>query len=136
MPNTKTAKEKLISGASSASGISGIFSSYNLCHSICMAAISLLSVIGITVTGMPLLFLQQIATPIWLIGVSLFLLTLFLYFKYGKCISKNLIIANFGMLTIGTPFIQETPYKIYFWAIGGLTVLAAAAIFIKEKSKK
>lgn len=132
------AKEKLISSASSVSGLTGIFSSYNVCHNICTAAIALLSVVGITIAGMPLLFLQKVALPIWVLAVALFFATLLLYLKNRHCMSKNMLVANFGLLTIGTPFVQETAYKPYFWAAGGIIVAYSAIMVIKGKisSKK
>ena len=129
------AKDKIISSVSSISGISGVFSSYNMCHSICIGAISLLSIIGITVAGMPLLFLQSIALPLWIFASVLFIITLALYFSHKKGVSKNLLMANFGMLAIGTPFVQETDYKIYFWIAGGIIVAAAIILVMKGRVK-
>ncbi len=135
MKTLRKAKEKLISSVSSISGLSGIFSSYNVCHSLCITAISLLSIIGITVTGMPLLFLQTIALPVWLFGLTLFIVTVLLYFKHHG-ISRNLLIANSGLLLAGTPFVQETSYKIYFWIIGGLIVGYAIFLVVKGRIKQ
>ncbi len=136
MPNILLkAKEKILGSISSISGLSGVFSSYNMCHSICIGAISLLSIIGITVAGMPLLFLQSIALPLWIFASALFIITLALYLIHKKGISKNLLIANFGMLTIGTPFVQETDFKIYFWIAGGIIVAAAVIMAVKKRVK-
>ena len=126
-------KERIISSISSISGLSGIFSSYSVCHSICMTAISLLSIIGITVAGMPLLFLQQVALPIWIFAVVLFGVTLILYYKKRHCMPKNMLTLNFGLLVIGTPFVQDTGFKLYFWVAGG--IIAAAAIIMPVKNK-
>ncbi len=129
-------KEKLISSTSSISGLSGIFSSYNACHSVCTLAISLLSVVGITVAGMPLLFLQKVALPIWIFAVVLFAATLLLYYKNRHCMSKNMLIANFGLLTIGTPFVQDTGFKPYFWVVGGAIAAVAIVMSVKNKLSK
>lgn len=129
-------KEKLISSTSSVSGLSGIFSSYNVCHNICTAAIALLSVVGITVAGMPLLFLQKVALPIWMFAVVLFIATLLLYYKNRHCMSKNMLIANFGLLTIGTPFVQTTGLKPYFWAAGGIILAATLILAVKTRRLK
>lgn len=129
-------KEKLISSTSSISGLSGIFSSYNVCHNICTAAIALLSVVGITVAGMPLLFLQKVALPIWIFAVILFAATLLLYYKNRHCMSKNMLIANFGLLTIGTPFVQDTGVKPYFWVAGAAIAAIALVFAVKDRNRR
>ena len=125
-------KEKALSATGSVSGLSGIFSSYTACHNLCITAISLLSVIGITIAGMPLLFLQKIATPLWTAGLVLFGITAYLFYRH-KSQNKGTIIANFGLLLAGTPFVQETDYKIYFWTAGAIIIIAAAIIAVLKK---
>jgi len=69
LAKAKGLKERFLSIISSASGLMGVFSSWTVCHNVCTAAIALLAVIGITVTGMPLLFLQGVAVPLWTVAV-------------------------------------------------------------------
>src|SRR3989344_8300745 len=75
-------KEKYVSYFSSLSGISGVFSSYQVCHSICLGVIALLSLIGITLVGLPFLFLQKWALPLWTIALILYGISLFIYIKH------------------------------------------------------
>ena len=62
----KTVKEKGTGVLGIFSGIASFLGSYQVCHSACLALISLLSLVGITVAGMPLLFLTQVAIPFWI----------------------------------------------------------------------
>src|SRR3989338_3588047 len=96
-------KEKYVSYFSSLSGISGAFSSYQVCHSICLGIIALLSLIGITLVGFPLLFLQKWALPLWSIALVLFSISIILNLKHEH-ISRNLLIFNFGAIIVGIPF--------------------------------
>lgn len=113
-------KDKLSSIVSSLTGLSGAASSYNTCHSICLAAIAMLSVIGITVSGLPLMFLQAWAPYLWTVGLVFLLFTVYLYMN-KKCISQKLLTANTGFLVIGFPFYQD----ILLWIIGAPIVASA-----------
>src|SRR3989344_1338803 len=75
-------KEKYINYFSSLSGVSGVFSSYQVCHSICLGVIALLSLIGITLVGFPLLFLQKWALPLWSIALIIFGLSVIIFSLY------------------------------------------------------
>jgi hypothetical protein len=125
-------KEKLIGTAGTASGTASILGSWQVCHSLCLGLIAFLSVFGITVTGMPLLFFTKIAIPLWSIALVLLLVVVFLYLR-KKCISLNLILFNTGVIIAGMPFASVQPYQPFFWIIGGSIALAAVALFIKEK---
>lgn len=127
-------KEKLLAGTGSLSGAASIMGSWQICHNICLGVIALLSLIGITITSMPLLFLTSIKTPMWLIAVVLLFATIVLY-KMKKCISKNLIIFNAGLVIAGVPFQDLQQYSIYFWIVGGSLVLYAAILYIKERKE-
>lgn len=113
-------KEKINGFISSLTGLSGIASSYNTCHSICLAVVSLLSVIGIAVSGLPLMFLQTWAPYLWTVGL-IFLLFSFYLFYSKKCISKKLLTANTGFIVIGFPFAQS----IFLWMLGVPIVVSA-----------
>src|SRR3989344_1558567 len=86
-------KQKAIGGLGSISGIASLMGSWQVCHSICLTLISLLSIIGITLTGMPLLFMTGLAKPFWIIAFILLLITLYFYIARG-CISGKLILFN------------------------------------------
>ena len=90
----KNLKEKLIGATGSVSGAASILGSWQICHNICLGLIAALSLIGVTVVGMPLLFLTKIAVPVWSIAVLLLIITTLIYLK-KPCISRNLIIIKF-----------------------------------------
>ncbi|MBI2148922.1 hypothetical protein HYU23_04530 [Candidatus Woesearchaeota archaeon] len=133
---SKSNKTKLIEktgGISSAlSGSMSFLGSYQVCHNLCLGVIALLSIIGITVAGMPLLFLTKIAIPFWIAAVILFTITLFFYLK-KKCISRNLIIFNLGILIAGIPFPKLQNYSVIFWIMGGTLILVSLLLCIKNK---
>ncbi|MBI2148294.1 hypothetical protein HYU23_01305 [Candidatus Woesearchaeota archaeon] len=124
--------EKTTSIFSSFSGETSFLGGYQVCHSICTVIISLLSLIGITIIGMPMLFLQKIAIPFWIIALILFSLTLFLYFK-KRCISKNILIFNLGIIIASTPFNELGKPILIFWIVGGFIILLSLFLYIKPK---
>src|SRR3989338_7247881 len=125
----KYLKEKLIGATGSISGVASVLGSWQICHNVCLGLIALLSVVGITVTGMPLLFLTTLAVPLWTAAVVLLLITLFFYFT-RHCISSRLILLNTGLIIAGTPFSAVQKYNIFFWVIGGAISVTAIALFI------
>ncbi len=127
-------KERLSSVTSIFSSILSFLGGYQVCHNICLSLIAVLSIIGITITGMPLFFLTKIAIPFWIVAFLLLLITLILYFK-KKCISKNLIIFNTGIIIAGIPFQQLKNYFIVFWIIGGSLIVASIILYIKKIKK-
>lgn len=131
----KNIKEKITSIFSSLSGAVSFLGSYQVCHALCLWIITLLSLIGITVVGMPLLFFQKVALPFWVIALALLIISFLVYYK-KKCISRNLLIFNLGILIAGIPFKQIQDFSIYFISIGGLIVLMSLILMIKNRSKK
>jgi len=125
-------REKVLSVSSSVSGVVGFLGGYQVCHNICMGIIALLSLIGITLVGMPLLFLTKVAIPFWIAAIVLFIITLIFYFKM-KCISKSLIIFNGGVIIAGIPFQQVQDYYLIFWIIGGSLFIASLFLYTKRK---
>ena len=132
---SKNVKEKAISVSSGVSGAVSLLGGYQVCHNICLGIITLLSIIGITVVGMPLLFLTKVAVPFWIVAFLLLMITLFFYYK-KKCISKKLILFNSGLIIAGIPFKQVQNFSIIFMITGGLFVLCAFYLFINGKFKK
>lgn len=128
-------REKILSISSSVSGVMGFLGGWQVCHNICLGIIALLSIIGITLVGMPLLLLTKVAIPFWITAVVLFVITLIFYFKM-KCISKNLIIFNAGIIIAGVPFSQVQDYYLIFWVIGGSLVALSLILYIKNKLKR
>src|SRR3989338_4532520 len=130
----KYIKEKIIGAIGSISGITSIFGSWQVCHNICLGIVALLSVIGITITGMPLLFLTKVAVPFWIAAFVLLVVTIVIYLK-KKCISPKLIIFNSGLIIAGIPFQPLQKFSKIFWVIGGLLAVLSIYLFIKDKIK-
>lgn len=125
-------KEKISGILGSITGVTSIFGSWQVCHNVCLALISLLSIIGITVSGMPLLFLTKIAVPVWITAFVLLLITLGLYLK-KPCISGKLIIFNSGVIIFGIPFEALQRFSLYFRVLGSMVVLSVIILFIRNK---
>ncbi|MBL7055990.1 hypothetical protein ISS07_03715 [Candidatus Woesearchaeota archaeon] len=131
-----TKKEGKIAGAvGGVSGAASILGSWQICHNLCLGLIAFLGVIGITLTGMPLLFFTKIVIPVWIIAVILLGVVFWFYFK-KNCISKNLVMFNSGLIIAGTPFQNLQNFQIFFWVIGGTLAALGTAFFIKEKISK
>lgn len=124
--NASRAKEGRIAGAASAASAGGsIAGIHNVCHSICMLAVSVLSVVGITIASDALMWLQGLALPFWTFGVAMLAATLLMRMRMGPCISLKLIVANTGLLIVGVPFVQLQALAPLFWATGaGVTAYA------------
>lgn len=125
-------KAKAASISSSISGVMGFLGGYQVCHNICLGIIALLSIIGITLVGMPLLFLTKVAIPFWIAAFFLFLISLGFYIK-SRCISRNLLLFNGGIIIAGVPFNVLKDFLIFFWIIGGTIVLISIVLFIKDR---
>ena len=69
-------KERLLGASGSVSGALGFLGGYQVCHNVCMGLITLLTFLGITVAGMPLLFLTKVAIPFWIAALTLLSITL------------------------------------------------------------
>lgn len=130
--NINEKKGRALAVTSSASGVMGFLGGYQVCHNVCLGIIALLSVIGITLVGMPLLFLTKVAIPFWIAASFLFFISLFFYFK-SKCISKNLLLFNGGIIIAGVPFDSLKNFFVFFWIMGGTIILISIVLFIKDK---
>ncbi len=128
-------EERISSAGSIVSSILSFLGGYQVCHSVCLVIVSLLSAIGIIVVGMPLAFLQTVAVPFWIIAFVLLIITLILYHK-KKCISRNLLIFNSGVIIAGVPFKIFSNYLFIFWIIGGIIVLISIYLYITGKLRK
>jgi len=119
-------------------GISGSLSflgGWQICHNLCLGIIALLSIIGISVVGMPLLFLTQYAIYFWLVAVLLLIPTLIMYYKNRGCISNKLIIFNIGIVIASVPFVS-LPYLFVFWLLGGFLIAISAFLFLQSRFQK
>lgn len=118
--------------ASGASGFLSFLGGYNVCHSVCMALVAGLALIGISVQGLPLAFLVPYAIPLWLIGLGMFGIASWFYLT-RKCISRNMMAANAGLLIAGASFRELEPIQPALWAIGfGLAGIAVYNHFAEK----
>jgi hypothetical protein len=128
--------EKVAGAGSSTSGVLSFLGGYTICHNICLGLIAGLSLVGISVTGMPLEFLQPYAIPLWSLAVVLLGVSAFLYFR-KKCISQHLLVANTGLLIAATPFPELAFLQWVFWIFGfGLLAVAVYNYLVEKKKKK
>ena len=126
-------KNKLIGSTNAISSSVSVLGSYQICHNICMGLISLLSILGITIVGMPLLFLTKIAIPFWIVAVILLLLIVILKLTKIKGLSTNMMLFNSGLIIAGIPFKNLQLYKNYFFISGGIIVLLSLLLMIQKK---
>jgi len=128
-------KAKAASISSSVSEVMSFLGGYQVCHNICLGIIALLSLIGITLVGMPLLFLTKVAVPFWIAAFFLLLVSLGFYLR-SKCLSKNLLLLNGGIIIAAVPFRALERFFPIFWIIGGTFVLISIVLFIRDKQEK
>ena len=131
--NGKPHKEKFLSLFSGLSGGLSFLGGWQVCHNLCLGIIALLSMIGIAVVGMPLLFLTQYAVYFWSIAVLLLVPTLIMYWKNRKCMSNKLILFNVGIVIASMPFASLQAYQIAFWFIGGILIASSIWMFLKSR---
>ena len=129
--NSAVKKEKTLSSLSSLSGALSFLGGWQICHNLCLATIALLAVIGITVVGMPFLFLTDYAIYFWSLAVLLLIPTLVMYWKNRKCMSMKLILLNVGIVIASVPFAGA--YQAVFWLAGGIFILGAAWMFLESR---
>lgn len=135
MKNQKVKSRKILNLTSSVSGTMGFLGGYQVCHNVCLGIIALLSLVGITLVGMPLFFLTKVAVPFWIAALFLFIISLFFYLRY-KCISRNLILFNSGIIIAGVPFNALKNFLIIFWIFGGSIMLSSIILLIRAKIAK
>src|SRR3989338_2126341 len=129
-------REKALSAASGLSGLMGVFSSWTVCHNVCTAAIALLAIIGITVAGMPLLFLQSVAVPFWTAAVLIFAVLVALKLKGMVCLSGNALMLNGGLILFGMPLQSLQGFILLFRLAGSVLILAAVARYVSSRFRK
>lgn len=117
------------------SGAASILGSWQICHNLCLGLIAALGIMGITLTGMPLLFFTKVAVPLWTFAALMLGVVSYLYVTQ-RCISRNLIILNTGLIIAGTPFQALRGFQTGFWIIGGSLATAGIVLYIKEQISK
>lgn len=128
-------REKYLSLSSSLSGMIGFLGGYQVCHNVCLGIIAALSLIGITVAGMPLLFLTKVAVPFWIAAVLLFALT-FAFSLKMKSAPKNLLMINLGILAAAVPFKTVQAYRPILWVAGGTLIALGILSYVKARIAK
>jgi hypothetical protein len=131
----RNAKERGIGAIGSIAGVASILGTWQACHNVCLALVGFLSILGITVIGMPLLFLTEVAIPVWTVSVILLIIIAILYIK-KKCISSRLLLVNLGLIIAGVPFPLLQQFTEIFWIIGGVFVMIGISLFVKDKIHK
>ena len=129
-------KEKMIAASGSVTGSLSFLGGYQVCHNACLGLISLLSLVGITVAGMPLLFLTKVAVPFWTLALALLILTIILKFGKNIAFSGKIILLNSGLIIAGIPFEQAQQFNYIFWIIGGSLAAFSVGWFVYEKLEK
>ncbi|MEK6909897.1 MAG: hypothetical protein AABW61_02350 [Candidatus Aenigmatarchaeota archaeon] len=130
---SKVSKGKFMNFSSCISGSLSFLGGWQICHNVCLGIIAALSLIGITIVGMPLLFLTKYAIYFWLIAVLLLIPTLIMYWKNRKCMPKNIILANIGIIIAAIPFASLQPYQVIFWSTGGILIGTAVFSYVKNR---
>ncbi|MBI4143875.1 hypothetical protein HY486_01355 [Candidatus Woesearchaeota archaeon] len=115
-------KERFVNAGSGVCAGMSILGSWQICHNVCLAIITFLSLVGITVAGMPLLFLTKVAVPLWIAAFVLLVLGIILSFGFHMHLSKKVLLVNTGLIIAGIPFLQE--FYLFFWIVGGLLVIS------------
>ena len=130
----KSMKTRLLGLSGSASGAASVLGSWQVCHTVCLGLIALLAVFGITLVGMPLLFLTKVALPLWIVAVTLLAITVALHVK-RKCVSKKQIMFNAGLVVAGVPF-QPQGTSLIFWTLGGVLITNSILLFLFERRQR
>lgn len=127
---------KAVEKVGSATGFLSLLGSYTICHNLCMAAVAVLAVVGITFSGLPFLFLLDYAVYFWGMAVLALAVALFLYFKMGHKQQTTLLLVNAGFVIAGIPFGFLRAYELVFQVVGGLIVAYAVGRFVVERFRK
>ncbi len=133
-PEKPRKNSKAFFSLSTLSGAGSFLGGWQVCHNLCLGIIALLSLLGISVVGMPLLFLTYYAPYFWGFAVVLLIPTAVMYWKNRACMSHNLILFNMGVVIFSVPFLQEA--AAVFWGVGGVVMVVALAGFLNKRRKK
>ena len=123
--------KRVFAVAGSVSGAGSIISAHNVCHSICLVVVAMLSVFGIIVSADILMWLQDYNMFFWTMGISFLAISLAIYYKMPCCISKKMILFNAGLLIIGLPFFQFI--NLVFWLVGGVIVIFSIGWYFRDR---
>ena len=133
---TSNIKEKLLGASGSISGGLSVLGSYQVCHNVCLGLISILTLLGFTITGMPLLFLTRVSIPFWAIALALLILAIILKFGKNMEFSGKIILLNSGLIIAGIPFQELQQFNYIFWIIGGVLAVFSIGWYVYDKLNK
>lgn len=119
-------KASIFGITSGVSGFGGVISAHNICHSVCLAVVAVLSFFGIIVSSDILMWLEDYNLLFWGMGIIFLLISLALFVKFPRCMPTKLIVFNAGLLVIGFPFSGSwsSQFLVIGVAMSGLAVLA------------
>ena len=126
-------KEKVLGATGSISGGLSFLGGYQVCHNVCLGLISILTLLGFTITGMPLLFLTRVSIPFWAIALALLILAIILKFGKNMGFSGKIILLNSGLIIAGIPFQELEQFNYIFWIIGGVLVVSSIGWYFYDK---
>ena len=129
-------KEKILGGTAGMSGTLSFLGGYQVCHNACLALISMLTILGFSVAGMPLLFLTKVAVPFWALALALLILTIILKFGKNMEFSGKIILLNSGLIIAGIPFEQVQQFNYIFWIAGGILIIFSIGWYVYDKMGK
>ena len=128
-------KERVLGATGSISGSLSFLGGYQVCHNVCLGLISILTLLGFTITGMPLLFLTRVAIPFWAVALALLILAIILKFGKNMEFSGKIILLNSGLIIAGIPFQELEQFNYIFWIVGGVFVVFSIGWYFHEKFK-
>ena len=129
-------KEKILGTSGSITGALSFLGGYQVCHNACLALVALLTFLGFTIAGMPLLFLTKVAVPFWIAAVLLLVIMLALNYKKIIHLSNKMFLFNSGLIIAGVPFSQVQNFNYLFWIIGGVLAASSIGWYFYDKIKK
>ena len=129
-------KEKILGGTAGMSGTLSFLGGYQVCHNACLALISMLTILGFSVAGMPLLFLTKVAVPFWALALALLILTIILKFGKNMGFSGKIILLNSGLIIAGIPFQEVENFNYIFWIAGGILIIFSIGWYVYDKMGK
>ena len=129
-------KEKMLNVSGSLTGTLSFLGGYQICHNACLSLISVLTILGFSVAGMPLLFLTKVAVPFWTLALALLILTIILKFGKNMGFSGKIILLNSGLIIAGIPFQEVENFNYIFWIAGGSLVAFSIGWYVYDKMGK
>lgn len=133
--NGGKAEGKAVSGVNAAAGGMSIMSAHNVCHAACEALVGIAAFFGVAGIGMPLAFLTDYNIYFWAMALAFLMIGLVMLAK-KRCISRNMLMFNGGVVLIGAPFAFLSPVLPAFWAAGSALVLFSVYNYAKGKIDK